>query len=64
MGPISAGQADDLDAVAVLRVGFVPVGQFEALLLPLGESDAYHFLSSLAFFTPLYASDNLTGNVY
>jgi len=26
MGPVAVGQADDLDAVAVLRVGFLAVG--------------------------------------
>src|SRR5262249_13771246 len=63
--PVAAGQPDYLDAVTVLRVGLFAVGQFEALRLPLGESDAYHFLSSLSFFPPpLYASDNLIGLVY
>src|SRR5262249_47060584 len=63
--PVAAGQADDVDAVPVLRIGFFPVGQFEPLRLPFRESDAYHFLSSLSFFPPsLYASDNLTGLVY
>src|SRR5581483_4815174 len=65
VGPVPAGQPHYLDAISVLRVGFLAIGQFEALRLPLGQSDAYHFLSSLSFFPPsLYASDNLTGRLY
>src|SRR5262249_20237990 len=65
VGPVAAGQADDLDAVSVLRVGLFAEGLLEALRLPLGESDAYHFPCSLAFFPPsLYASDILIGHVY
>src|SRR5689334_21423852 len=40
VGPVAAGQADDLDAVFVLRVGFLVEGQVEALRLPLGKSNA------------------------
>src|SRR5262249_42685847 len=65
VGPVAARQPDYLHAVSVLRISLFPVGQFEPLRLPLGESDAYHFLSSLSFFPPsLYPSDNLTGHVY
>src|SRR5262249_19283484 len=65
VGPVAAGQADDLDAVFVLRVGFFPVGLLKTLRVPLRESDADPYLSCLSFFPPsLYAPDNVTGHVY
>jgi hypothetical protein len=46
--PVAAGQPDDLDAVAVLRVGLLTEGLVEPLGLLLRQADADHPLFSLS----------------
>jgi hypothetical protein len=69
VGPVPGGQADDLDAIAELGVGFVAVGLIEPLRFLVWHANADHSLglpSRSKWLGPrvLYASDNLTERVY
>jgi len=68
VGPTAVGQADDLNAVARLEVGFVAEKEVEPPGFLRRQTDAYHFLccsfDGMKMSSSLYATDSLSERVY